>query len=285
MTSWLRYTDTVEQHTVVGDLHILKEFHSPQLDNRRDVYVWLPPSYADSADKRYPVIYMHDGQNLFDAHTSYAGEWCVDETMIALAAEGLEAIIVALPNNADRRLEYSPYPSGVAPEHDGRGDKYIAFITDTVKPMIDEEFRTLPDAAHTGIAGSSMGGLISLYALLRRPDVFSVCGAFSPAYWFGNAGLSRSVAELATGYGKVYMDIGTKEGYIFKGIPAPFGVQTNDGDNAYLEGVRRLRDGLILRGYRAGESLLYVEEKDALHNEAAWARRLPDAMRWLLKQP
>jgi predicted alpha/beta superfamily hydrolase len=282
MANWLPYIETVEQHTVVGDLRITRDVFSPQLHNERDVYVWLPPSY-NTGDRRYRVIYMHDAQNLFDKYASFVGEWEVDEAMTALAAEGLEAIIVALPNNTERRIEYNPYPQGAAPEHDGRGDSYLRFLVDTVKPLIDTDFRTLPDAANTGIAGSSMGGLISLYALLTYPDVFSFCGAFSPAYWFGNSGLVRTVSELATGKGRIYMDIGTSEGYIFAGIPDPFTVHTADPDQAYLDGVRALRDGLIARGYQLGGNLHYVEEEGAIHQESAWAKRLPNALRFLLR--
>jgi hypothetical protein len=109
MSNWQRYIDLHQPHTVVGDLRVLPQVHSPQLGNERDVLVWLPPSYAQG-ERRYPVIYMHDGQNLFDAHTGYSGEWGVDETLTALAPEGLEAIVVGLPNAGQARsLEYNPY--------------------------------------------------------------------------------------------------------------------------------------------------------------------------------
>ncbi|MBC8100809.1 MAG: alpha/beta hydrolase, partial [Armatimonadetes bacterium] len=160
MTQWQIYTDTVTQHTVTGDVRVTRALHSPQLDNTRDIFVWLPPDYITS-DRRYPVIYMHDGQNLFDAHVSNSGEWQADETMTALFAEGYAAIIVAVPNAGEaRRLEYSPYlnDSPLLPIHDARGDRYLRFLIDTVKPLIDHDFRTLPAAASTGIAGSSMGG-------------------------------------------------------------------------------------------------------------------------------
>ena len=118
--------------------------------------VYLPPSYLGSI-RRYPVIYMHDGQNLFDAATSFAGEWYVDETMEELADAGIEAIVVGIPNIGERRFhEYIPFPAPDLP--DVQGDEYVAFIADTVKPIIDRDFRTLADAASTGIAGSSLGG-------------------------------------------------------------------------------------------------------------------------------
>ena len=160
MTIWESYIASVTRHTVVGDLRVQRGVRSPQLNNARDVLLWLPPSYNESS-RHYAVLYMHDAQNLFDEYTSYIGEWRLDETMLALSAEGLEAIVVGLPNMQDmRRVEYNPYPPG-------RGDDYMRFIVETVKPLIDRDFRTLPDAQHTGIAGSSMGGLISLYEIGR----------------------------------------------------------------------------------------------------------------------
>jgi predicted alpha/beta superfamily hydrolase len=269
------------QHSVVGDLRVWHDLYSPQLDNQRDVFVWLPPDY-EMDTRRYPVIYMHDGLNLFDKSTSYSGEWEVDETMTALSQEGLNAIIVGLPNMKEKRgLEYSPYPfraydgSAVI----GQGDAYIRFIVETVKPLIDESFRTRPEAAVTGIAGSSMGGLISLYGFLAYPQVFGLCGAFSTAYWFGDNGLLATTHTVARAEGRVYLDVGTREGETLKGWANLSGEQA---DLAYCEGVGELRDALIAAGYRLGENLMYVEAEGAPHREVAWAARLPDAMRFLL---
>lgn len=271
MGDWQRYIHTVEKHTVVGDLRLYPAFYSPQLDNARDVLAWLPAAYAQS-DKRYPVLYMHDAQNLFDTYTSYVGEWGVDETMQMLEAEGYEAIVVGLPNmNEWRRSEYDPYG--------GRGDTYLQFLVETVKPFIDGAFRTLPDATHTGIAGSSMGGLISLYGFLRYPAVFGYCGAFSPAFWFGDEGLRRTIAERADGHGKIYLDVGGREGEVLANFyPGKY----HDPDGAYVQGVRDLRDALLPKGYQEAHNLLYVEDAAALHNEGAWEKRLPDALRFLL---
>lgn len=279
MTVWQPYSST--PHTVVGTLLTTREVHSPQLGNVRDIFVWLPPAYADET-RRFPVVYMHDGLNLFDRYTSYSGEWEVDETMTALSAEGLDAIIVGLPNMSDgRAVEYCPYPfinlDGTHTE--GRGDAYVRFIVDTVKPLIDAAFRTKQDASATGIAGSSMGGLISLYAALTYPDVFGMCGAFSPAYWFGNNGLLETARTRASGSGRVYLDVGTREGETLNRWLQVYG---QEADDAYTQGVCDLRDVLASAGYRPGVNLMYVEESDATHREDAWARRFPAAMRFLL---
>jgi len=278
---WQDYKSLVTQHTVVGDLRVKKAVFSPQLNNQRDIFVWLPPTYHTS-DKRYPVIYMHDGQNLFDAHISYSGEWKVDETITELSEEGLEAIVVGIPNASEkRRNEYNPYPVQFG-EHfwDGMGDKYIAFLTDTIKPIIDADFRTLPQAQTTGIAGSSMGGLISLHGFLTRPDVFGLCGSFSPVFW---TGLQNTVDAVKQVTGKIYLDMGGKEGVVILGIAPHLTQVLEEAHQIYLDGVRQLRDGLLKNGYITDKTLLYVEDLEAYHNEPAWAKRLPNALRFLLK--
>jgi predicted alpha/beta superfamily hydrolase len=282
---WIPYTQTVERHTVTGDLRVLHRMFSPQLDNQRDIYAWLPPDY-ESADRRYPVIYMHDGLNLFDTYVSNSGEWRVDETMTALSAGGLPAIIVGIPNNrAARASEYSPYanPSGQIRVEVARGDQYLAWVSETIKPLIDSTFRTLPGPATTAIAGSSMGGLISLYAFMAYPGVFGACGAFSPAFGIGDKGLLKTVEERASGRGgSIYLDVGGREGVVTGALEPGWERRYPDADAAYVGGVRELRDALRARGYVDGESLLYVEGPEDHHHEDAWARRLPDALRFLI---
>ena len=252
-------------HTVVGTVKVLGGVASPQLGNDRDILVYLPPSYADEA-KRYPVIYMHDGQNLFDQHASYAGEWQVDETMEAAAQTGLEAIVVGIPNAGVERLhEYSPFVD--RRDNGGKGDHYLAFITETVKPCIDRELRTLPDRIHTGLLGSSMGGLISLYGLFRHPEVFGFAGVMSPSLRFANRAIFAYLEKAPLVPGKIYLDMGAKEGM------------------GALGDARRMQALLRRKGYRTDHDLLYVEEAGAYHQEAAWARRLGPALRFLLDYP
>ncbi len=279
MTEWTRYDERHPQHTVVGDLRVYPRLHSPQLGNKRDVLVWLPAGYETST-QRYPVLYMHDGQNVFDAKTSYAGEWCADETMTALASEGIEAILVGLPNaGAQRRVEYSPYDYQAGKQQIiGKGELYTRFIVETVKPLIDTSFRTRTDGAATGTVGSSMGGLIALYGILTRPEVFGLCGAFSTAYWFGEDALLKEIHRRASGAGRVYLDVGTREGDTIANLK----IAAQDFNMLYRDGVRDLLKALTERGYALGRNLMYVEDEGALHNEEAWARRLPDALRFLL---
>lgn len=271
---WRPYTDYYHHdHSVVGNLLIAPDVWSPQLHNQRHVLVHLPPSYHHS-DRRYPVIYMHDGQNLFDHVTSFAGDWKVDETMQALSAEGREAIIVGLNNTGGNRLnEYSPFAS--KRHGGGQGDHYLDFIEHTVKPVVDRDFRTCPEPATTGTVGSSMGGLISLYAFFARPHLFGLAGIMSPSLWFANEAVTRFVEEAAFPGGKIYLDAGTREYADFDRRPVK---QSRD----YYAGVRGLYRLLYRKGYHPHRTLLYVEEKWARHREAAWARRLPNAFRFLI---
>jgi len=247
---------------VVGNIRRFAKIESPQLGNRRDVLVYLPPSYVSSG-RHYPVLYMQDGQNLFDATTSFAGEWQVDETMERVSGEGLEAIVVAIPNSGRHRAdEYSPFRDERV--GGGRGDDYLAFVIDTLKPRIDAEFRTRRERAATGILGSSMGGLISLYALLRRADIFGFAGAMSPSLWFARGAIFKVAVGISQWEGRLYVDTGTLEG---RGH------------------VRQVREMVRLLRRRAGHprrQIQYVEEPGAQHNEAAWARRFEPALRWLL---
>jgi predicted alpha/beta superfamily hydrolase len=278
MTDWQDYTKDKEagQHTVVGTLKVLKGLWSPQLRNRRDILVYLPPSYEQS-HKRYPVIYMHDGQNLFDQFTSFAGEWQVDETMETLSRRGYEAIVVGLPNLGEQRLdEYSPFPQ--LRYSTGQGAKYLDFVLQTVKPLLDRDFRTLPDRAHTGMIGSSMGGLITLYAFFRPPQAFGFVGVMSPSLWFAQGRIFTYIEQASFTPGKVYLDTGTHEQtHFFTDRP-----QLRLRLSGYNSTVHGMYDLLYHKGYRPGHDLLYVEEESGLHNEAAWTRRLPGALEFLL---
>jgi isoamylase len=252
-----------EERTIVGTVVTLAGFASPQLDNRRDIMIYLPPGY-DQGTERYPVLYMHDGQNLFDEHTSHGGvEWRVDETMQALAEHGVEAIVVGIPNMGDRRLdEYSPF---VDEKHGGgRGDAYLAFIAETLKPHVDRAFRTRVEPEHTAIVGSSLGGLISLYALLARPETFGMAAVLSPALWLAGGAIFGRVEEAGKLAGRLYLDVGTAEG------------------DETLADARRMAELLRKKGLKKGKTLRYAEAKGAEHNESAWSERFFNAVAWLL---
>ena len=170
--------------TATKNVSILSEnFYIPQLDKKRRIWIYLPPDY-ESTSKNYSVIYMHDGQNLFDESTSFSGEWEVDETLNKIYKEKkLGLIVVGIENGGSKRLdEYSPWKN--TKYGGGEGDAYVKFIVQTLKPYVDKNYRTYPDSNNTAIIGSSMGGLISYYAALKHPTVFSKSGVFSPSFWF-----------------------------------------------------------------------------------------------------
>jgi predicted alpha/beta superfamily hydrolase len=261
-------------HTVSGDVRVLNELYSPQLHNRREILVCLPPSYATS-ERRYPVVYMHDGQNLFDANTSFAGEWGVDETLDELSREGIEAIVVGIPNlGTERAKEYSPF---VDRRHGGGlGDLYVDFIADTLKHLIDSTFRTRPERAHTGIFGSSMGGLISLYAYFQRPETFGFVGAMSPSFWFAGGAILPYIRNAQPNPGRIYLDVGEKES-----PSARRWWQIPLLDSLRQSHCQRVVSLLERKGC-GEESLRFVVDPAGEHNEAAWRRRLPHALRFLL---
>jgi predicted alpha/beta superfamily hydrolase len=251
------------EHTVVGHLTRIGPLASEALGNEREVLVWLPSSYAVPGDRRYPVIYMQDGQNLFDQATAFGEEWQVDENIERLSALGLESIVVGIPNVGGSRLaEYSPFED--ERHGGGRGDAYLDFVIGKVKPLVDRDFRTRPDRDHTGVMGSSMGGLISLYAFFRHPRVFGFAGAMSPSLWFAGRRILDFVREQPHVPGRVYLDMGTGEG------------------EAHVDHVHELHRILLEQGYRQGTDLFYVEEDDAEHREDAWSRRLRTALYFLL---
>lgn len=278
--NWQPYHDVFHHHhaSVAGIIRVAQHIRSPQLHNQRHILVYLPPSYHTS-QKRYPVLYMHDGQNLFDNATSYAGEWGVDETMEKMSREeGLEAIVVGIPNmGAVRMDEYSPFKD--VRHGGGLGNQYLAFLVNTLKPIIDQDFRTLPGKRYTGIMGSSMGALISFYAFFRYPDFFGFTGMMSPSLWIAKGAIFRYTEAARFNPGKIYLDVGTRE----LGDSETDMWMQRTLSRRYYASVRYLKRVLVGKGYRPVHDLLHIEEKWADHSESAWARRLPDAVRFFLK--
>ena len=179
---------------------------APQLQTSKKIWLYLPHNYNVS-EKKYPVIYMHDAQNLFDDKTAFAGEWHVDETLDSLNAE---VIIVGIEHGNEKRMdELTPYPN--EKYGGGKADAYLDFIVTTLKPHIDANYRTKVGKMNTAIAGSSLGGLVSYYAILKYPKVFGKAAVFSPSFWFNNTiyTLTENTKNLKT---KLYFMCGDNEG-------------------------------------------------------------------------
>jgi isoamylase len=274
--SWIAYErayPNANGHSVVGNIRVKRAVGGGSVAPR-DVLVYLPPSYSKIKTTRYPVLYMHDGQNCFDNKTSYAGEWAADETAEKLAKRGLECIIVAIPNAGKARIdEYGPWYEakinlpGIIGGAGGRANEYIEYLTQVVKPLIDSSFRTLREPEFTGVAGSSMGGIISLYALLEAPDVFGFAGCFSSAFWVGKSGLQKYIKTHIAPNARIYMDCGTLEGG-----------QARES-KAYLEDSRKISGMLVSQGCY---DLVYLEDEGGIHAEHEWKKRFPAMLEWFL---
>jgi predicted alpha/beta superfamily hydrolase len=256
----------------------LEHVWSPQLRNRRHVDVYLPPSYS-SGRGRFPVVYMQDGQNLSDPETAFAGTWELDATLDRLAARGIEPIVVGVHNAGDARLaEYSPFPD--RKHGGGDADAYLAFLVERLKPRIDRLFRTRTDRDATGILGSSMGGLVSLYGFFRYPSVFARAGVMSPSLWFGQGAILDFIEEARAPQGRIHLDVGALEG------AGTLRDTRRLGRLLVRKGFRRQKLGAPRAGSRGGSArsaLQYVEDPSGRHQEAAWARRLGSALEFLLE--
>ncbi|MGB8509779.1 MAG: alpha/beta hydrolase-fold protein [Pyrinomonadaceae bacterium] len=255
-------------HTLTGEFRTHAKFHSKFLPTDRDVLVYLPPGYESHKKMRYPVLYMHDGQNLFDGATSFipGQEWRVDETAQALITSGAvePLIIVGIYNTGKERVgEYTPTKDAKVKDG-GLADSYGRMIVEELKPFIDAHYRTRREARETGLGGSSLGGLVSLYLGLRYPNVFGRLAVVSPSVWWDDKVILRHVATLrrrpAT---RIWLDIGTDE-----------------NPRATID-ARLLRDALIAKGWRLDNDLKYFEAEGAKHSETAWAQRVDPILRFL----
>lgn len=262
--SWEK--STAKKNTASNNVKILSEnFSIPQLNTSRKIWIYFPPDYENS-NKKYPVIYMQDAQNLFNDATSFSGEWKVDETLNQLFAAGNpDAIVVGIENGGSERLnEYSPWKN--AKYGGGKGDAYADFLAKTLKPYIDKRYRTLPQAKNTALIGSSMGGLISFYAGLKYPEKFGKLGIFSPSLWFDfkdlNFYVNKNVKNLKNT--KFYFLSGTKE------------------SEDMVSDIQKVIPILLHKGVPA-KNIKTKFDEDGSHSEAYWSREFGAAYLWLFK--
>lgn len=256
----------VRPTTLTGAFRWHPAFASRYVSSPHDVLVHLPLGYETDATTRYPVLYMQDGQNLFDAATSFAGEWRMDETSDALAREGVirQPIIVGIYNAGAYRIdEYTP-TRDAARRAGGKALLYGRMVVEELKPFIDETYRTMPDAPDTGLGGSSLGGLVSLYLGLIHPSVFGNLAVLSPSVWWDNRFIVRRIRALhSKPSARIWLSTGTAEG---EGV---------------VEAARRVRGALEAKGWTLGIDLAYLEVEGAPHTEAAWAGLVAPMLRFL----
>lgn len=249
--------------TAANNVHIISEnFEMPQLNRSRRVWIYLPPDYETSG-KNYPVLYMHDGQNIFDSKTSFAGEWKVDECLNNLFSEHYEVpIVVAVDNGGALRIdELSPWRN---PDYGGGdGEKYMEFMVETLKPYIDQNYRTYSDATSTALMGSSLGGFISHYSMLAYPDIYSKYGIFSPAYWFSDSIITSTQTQYQA-HGRVYLMAGDNEG------------------ESVVPDMQQMADIMRNKGLSADDLRIKVIP-GGQHNEALWQSQFEEAIIWLFR--
>lgn len=260
----LTWENTGGGSTAAPNVSVLsQDFFMPQLNRSRRIWLYLPPDYENSG-KSYPVLYMQDGQNVFDAATSFAGEWEVDESLNQLFDQGDEGVIVVAIDNggASRIDEYSPWEN---PSYGGGdGGAYVDFIVETLKPYIDENYRTKPQREFTGIMGSSLGGLISFYAAIERQDIFSKVGALSTSFWFADEVYTHVATTGKEADMRIYMIAGELEG----------------SGGGQVEDMNAMYNTLLGAGF-SEEEVVAVSHADGQHSEWYWAREFPDAYVWL----
>ena len=268
-------TDLPEEPTEAGEatphprLRLHREFESIYLPDKRDVIVYVPPGYDEQLERTYPVMYMHDGQNLFDGRTSFVPgrTWQVREHADAAieAGEVEPLVIVGLYNTGDRRLpEYTQDESRQM--GGGEADCYGLMITRELMPWIATQYRVRQERASTGLGGSSLGGLVTLYLGLRHPDCFGKLAVLSPSVWWNHKSIVGYVNEHAPQLWerpRIWLDVGDSEG------------RRTLADAELLE--RRLR----ANGWRLGSDLHYEAVAGGTHDEAAWAKRVGPMLRFL----
>ncbi len=231
---------------------------APMLNNSKKIWVYLPKNYTESK-KKYPVIYMHDAQNLFDKKSSFAGEWNIDETLDSLNAE---TIVVGIEHGNEKRIdELTPFKN--EKYGGGSADNYLEFVVKTLKPHIDKKYRTIKKSEATTIAGSSLGGLASYYALLKYPDVFGKGIVFSPSFWFSNDIYLLTEKSPKTN-AKMYFLCGDSE------------------DEAMVNDLNKITDLLKKKVNSFSQIEIRVVE-GGQHNEKLWREAFPKAYLWLLK--
>lgn len=253
-------------HSPDIQLHRHEHFHSEYLEHDRHVLVWLPPGY-NASEARFPVLYMHDGQNLFEPDTAFLkGEhWRVGETATELIEAGRiePLIIVGIYNTGESRLdEYTPTDD--AKLGGGHADDYGRMIIDELKPLIDRTYRTRVDRDSTGVAGSSLGGLVSLHLAFHHPAVFSRAAALSPSVWWDRKAILKTIRESRSRPKlRLWVDMGTAEG------------------RRGLDDARLLKAALVGLGFVEGVDLHYAEYEGATHSEQAWSKRVGPMLEWL----
>jgi enterochelin esterase-like enzyme len=263
------------QESLQGKLHKRADFVSRILAGHRELVVYLPPGYGENPQQRYPVMYFHDAQNVFEAHTAFVpgNYWEIGETAGALIqAERVQPmILVGIPHGGDRRVdEFTPSPN---PQNNygGQAALYGRMLVEEVMPFIEHQYRVLTGAKNTGLGGSSLGGLVTMYLGTRYPEHFGKLAVMSPSVWWDYRMILRKIVSVTHKHrARVWLDVGCHEGSNPRGT---------------LRDVRLLRDVLVRKGWKPGVTLFYYEDPKGGHDEKAWAARAPHMLQFLFPGP
>lgn len=277
------YMDDWRSSGVQGNLVYWKDVQSEFLERTRHIVIWLPPGYEDDPDLRYPVLYMHDGQNLFDARIggSNGNVWGVDDAIVRLVESGHmpPVIVVGAFNTADRFAEYSPWH---------KAPHYARFLIEELMPRVNSEFRTLTGPENTSVMGSSMGGLLSYYLVTGHPDVFGACGCVSSHFSLSEemfvqftTGRTSDSGFDSTPY--IFYDI-ESDTFVPNGVRYWFDYGTKGLDAAYAAPHAAIRKWLLSQGLEEGRDFIVKAYPGADHNEASWRDRLEDPLTFIYAQ-
>jgi predicted alpha/beta superfamily hydrolase len=256
------FPDKPKPNTATAQVHIIDTaFFIPQLNRHRRIWIYLPKSYNTTKGKLYPVLYMMDGQNLFNEQTAAFGEWGVDECLDTLQQKTKECIVIGIDNSAEKRVnEYDPYNNEKYGK--GEGKQFADFLANTLKPYIDKQYRTLKDVKHTYVAGSSMGSLISLYAVMEYPQTFGAAGIFSPAFWIAPQMFADMQQTTWTTFPRFYFYAGGKE------------------SETMVSDMKKMYNIIAQKHNYDMHEVVYPLGQ---HNESYWRKEFPNFYKWLVK--
>ena len=260
-------TQSSASSSLQSRLHKHEQFASQLIDEKYDFIVYVPQAFYDEPNRFFPVLYLHDGQNLFDPETSFikGNYWRVGETADALIASGeIEPlVIVGIYNTGEKRIDdYTPVEDRRL--GGGKADAYGQMVVDELRAFVAHQYRTLAGAANCGMGGSSLGGLVTMYLGMRYPDVFGKLAVLSPSVWWRDRVILRFVEQLRGKTGQsIWLDIGTSEG------------------RRALTDARSLKRLLLRKGWRQGRDLQYREIEGGKHSEYAWADRVGPMLKFL----
>jgi predicted alpha/beta superfamily hydrolase len=256
IASTLSYSQSTASNNVSTFL-----LNAPQLDSVKKIWVYLPKTYHNN-DENFPVLYLHDAQNLFDKSTSYAEEWQVDETLDSLE---LNLVVIGIEHGNEKRIdELTPFPH--EKYKGGKADEYLKFITETLMPEINERYRVNNKCSQTFIGGSSLGGLVSYYAILKYPKLFGKAMVFSPSFWYSDEiyNFTNTIEIDKISEAKFYLRAGEKE------------------DESMVPDMFRMKEQLIEKGL-SDKNINIGSIPEGHHNEALWRDLFPQAAQWLLE--